>query len=49
MNNYEKPEAVELGKARNQILSQKEWDMQPVDNLGIPSRTDADTLDDFDE
>lgn len=48
MNNYEKPEAVELGKAQNEILSQKELDLQ-TDNLSVAMRTDAPTLDDFDE
>ena len=47
-NNYEKPEAVELGKAQNEIMSQKEVDLQ-ADSLGVPMRTEAPTLDDFDE
>jgi hypothetical protein len=47
-NNYERPEAIELGKAHNEILSQKELEVQ-TDNLGVAMRTDAPTLDDFDE
>jgi len=47
-NQYKKPEALELGKAQNEILSQKELDTQ-TDNLNVPMRTDAPTLDDFDE
>ena len=47
-NNYEKAEAIELGKAQNEILSQKELDTQ-TDNWGVMNRTDAPLLDDFDE
>lgn len=47
-NNYERPEVIELGKARNEILSQKALDIQ-VDNFGVENRTDALDLDDFDE
>lgn len=47
-NNYESAEVIELGQARNEILSQKELDFQ-TDNLGVAMRTDAPTLDDFDE
>ncbi len=47
-NNYEKPEVIELGKAQDEILSQKELDVQ-TDNFGVAMRTDAPTLDDFDE
>ena len=47
-NNYERPEIIELGQAHNEILSQKELDFE-TDNLGVAMRTDAPTLDDFDE
>ncbi len=47
-NNYEKPEVAEVGKAQNEILSQKELDT-PTDNFGVAMRTDAPSLDDFDE
>ena len=47
-NNYVRPEAIELGKAQDEILSQKELDSQ-TDNLGVAMRTDAPSLDDFDE
>ena len=47
-NNYEKPEVIELGKARDEILSQKELDVQ-TDSFGVAMRTEAPTLDDFDE
>lgn len=47
-NNYERPEVIELGKAHNEILSQKELDFQ-VDNWGVENRTDHPILDDFDE
>lgn len=49
MNNYEAPEALKLGKAQDVILDQKGIDPQPMDNLGVPFRTDAETIDDFDE
>ncbi len=48
-NRYEAPEALKLGKAQNVILDQKEPDVQPMDNLGVPFATDADSIDDFDE
>jgi hypothetical protein len=48
MNNYERPEVIELGEAHNEILSQKQLDVI-TDNLGVPMRTNAPTLDDFDE
>ena len=47
-NNYERPEVIELGKARNEILSQKGIDTR-TDNWGVENRTDALELDDFDE
>ena len=47
-NNYEKPDVIELGKAQNNILSQKLIDTE-TDNLGVAMSTDAPTLDDFDE
>lgn len=46
-NNYEKPEAAELGKAQNEIRSQKPLDTQ-TDSLGVPMRAEPE-LDDFDE
>ena len=49
MNNYEAPEALKLGKAQDVILDQKAPDTQIMDNLGYPSRTDGDSIDDFDE
>lgn len=48
-NNYEKSEAIELGKAHKEIGDQKRFDPQPVDNLGVSLRSDAPRLDDFDE
>ena len=47
-NNYERPEVIELGQARNEILSQKERDTQ-VDNWGLEDRRDHLDIDDFDE
>lgn len=47
-NNYERPEVIELGKARNEILSQKEVDTQ-TDNWNVENRADHLEFDDFDE
>ena len=47
-DNYEKAEAIELGKAQNEILSQKELDV-PTDSFGVAMRTETPILDDFDE
>jgi hypothetical protein len=49
-NRYEAPEALKLGKAQDVILDQKIIDQtQPMDNLGVPWHSDADSIDDFDE
>ena len=48
-NQYEASEVIELGKAHEAILSQKEPDTIPIDNFGVPNYSVADTLDDFDE
>lgn len=47
-NNYESADVIELGNARNEILSQKVIDIN-IDNFGIAWYSDAPTLDDFDE
>jgi hypothetical protein len=49
MNNYEAPEALKLGKARDVILDQKHPDAQPMDNYQVPFASDAESIDDFDE
>lgn len=48
-NQYEASEVIELGKAQDAILSQKEPDLTPIDNFGVENYSIADTLDDFDE
>jgi len=49
MNNpYEVPEALELGRAQDVIVGQKQicpW----VESLGVPFGCEPDVLDDFDE
>jgi hypothetical protein len=46
-NDYEPSEAIEVGKAQEQILSQKF--VGDMDNFGVPNYEAAPTLDDFDE
>jgi hypothetical protein len=48
-NNYEASEVIELGKAHEAILSQKEPDNTPIDNFGVLNYSVAETFDDFDE
>lgn len=48
-NNYEASEVMEIGKAQDAILSQKEPDFTPIDNFGVENYSIAETLDDFDE
>lgn len=48
-NRYEAPEALELGKAQDVILNQKEPCTQPVDEFGVPWSVYNYDFDDFDE
>lgn len=48
-NHYEASEVMELGKAQDVILSQKEADLTPMDNFGVENYSFAETFDDFDE
>lgn len=48
-NHYEASEVMELGKAQDVILSQKEPDLTPMDNFGLENYSFAEIFDDFDE
>ena len=48
-NHYEASEVIELGKAHEAILAQKEPEPATIDNFGVENYSFAETLDDFDE
>ena len=48
-NHYEASDVVELGKAQDTILRQKEPDFIPVDNFGVENYSIEEDWDDFDE
>ena len=48
-NHYEASDVIELGTAQDTILSQKEVDLNPIDNFGVENYSFAEIFDDFDE